>query len=237
MQSADYSCNVTSLRDRKKRETAQSLAAAAYTLASARGVDDVTTADIAETAGVSRRTFANYYANKHAAIVDGLVQVLALDLWRPDTEAELDSHVDSFNALIDRTHEFVRDLFTDQRRITHIQTFAAMVKDYPALEPYVTSVFLEFHHSSAHKHLAARFGEAKVSMFLGGTIGALNGIIHLILGPLAIPRNAPPLRVDSEQPVPISQRKAPILTDADITQILAYIDQTFTFIRHGFEED
>ncbi|HEY2672298.1 MAG TPA: TetR family transcriptional regulator [Rugosimonospora sp.] len=58
-----------SLRERKKRETRATLSWAAIRLTVERGFDHVRVEDIAEAAGVSTRTFSNYFASKGEAIV------------------------------------------------------------------------------------------------------------------------------------------------------------------------
>jgi len=57
------------LRERKKAETRQALASAALHLADTLGPDGVTVEAIAEAAGVSPRTFFNYFTSKEDAIV------------------------------------------------------------------------------------------------------------------------------------------------------------------------
>ena len=57
------------LRERKKRDMHARLSAIALSLAVERGVASVRTEDIAAEAGVSPRTFNNYFPNKEAAIV------------------------------------------------------------------------------------------------------------------------------------------------------------------------
>lgn len=62
------------LRERKKRALREELSLAALRLAKQRGIDNVRTEDIVAAAGVSRRTFSNYFANKYEALADRLVQ-------------------------------------------------------------------------------------------------------------------------------------------------------------------
>jgi AcrR family transcriptional regulator len=56
------------LRERKKIATRRALSEAAMRLAIERGLDNVLVEDIAEAAGVSARTFNNYFASKYEAI-------------------------------------------------------------------------------------------------------------------------------------------------------------------------
>jgi AcrR family transcriptional regulator len=56
------------LRERKKVATRHALGLAAMRLAIERGLDNVLVDDIAEAAGVSARTFNNYFASKYEAI-------------------------------------------------------------------------------------------------------------------------------------------------------------------------
>lgn len=227
---------MTSLREQKKRATARALADAAYALALERGFDAVTTDDIASRADVSRRTFANYYVNKNAAVVDGFVQHLGITIWRPDDPADPTDLPGTFEELMDSTQEFIAGVFTESGRIEHIQEFAKMVKNNPALEPYIHAVFLEFQNSSSHQILAERFGGGKMSMFLGAVIGSLSGIIRLILGPLAIPRDTPALRgITARSPSAEPEaEEAPVLSEHDVQEILTHIDLAFTYLRDGF---
>jgi AcrR family transcriptional regulator len=65
---ADTSYEPAGLRERKKVATRQALGVAAMRLAMERGLDSVLVEDIAEAAGVSTRTFNNYFASKYEAI-------------------------------------------------------------------------------------------------------------------------------------------------------------------------
>lgn len=70
------------LRERKKQATRQALGIAAMTLAVERGLDNILVEDIAEAAGVSARTFNNYFSSKYEAIC-----ALAVDRSRRAGEA------------------------------------------------------------------------------------------------------------------------------------------------------
>jgi AcrR family transcriptional regulator len=83
------------LRERKKAETHQALAKAALDLADRLGPERVTVEAIADAAGVSPRTFFNYFSSKEDAIV-GIAPaqssaLLADLLARPEDEPPLDA--------------------------------------------------------------------------------------------------------------------------------------------------
>jgi AcrR family transcriptional regulator len=64
---------------RKKLETRQSIISTVFHLVNLHGVDGVTVEEIAHAAGVSRRTFFNYFTSKEEAIV-GLDPVLVAEM-------------------------------------------------------------------------------------------------------------------------------------------------------------
>jgi AcrR family transcriptional regulator len=59
---------MSGLRERKKADTRRALSDAALQLAFERGLDNVTREDVANLAGVSVRTFNNYFAGKYEAL-------------------------------------------------------------------------------------------------------------------------------------------------------------------------
>lgn len=59
------------LRERKKEATRRALHEAAMRLAVEHGLDEVTVEAIADAAGVSRRTFSNYFGGKEEALLYG----------------------------------------------------------------------------------------------------------------------------------------------------------------------
>lgn len=65
------------LRARRRRETPIEIHRAALRLVRERGLEKVTVEEISEEAGVSRRTFFNYFGSKEAAVVYGPMQLPA----------------------------------------------------------------------------------------------------------------------------------------------------------------
>ncbi|MEU1980589.1 TetR/AcrR family transcriptional regulator [Nocardia sp. NPDC019395] len=78
------------LRERKKRDTRKALSDAALELMFERGLENVVREDIAERAGVSVRTFNNYFAGKYEALayrhIERVRRSAELLLARPDDE-------------------------------------------------------------------------------------------------------------------------------------------------------
>ena len=63
--------NCMGLRERRRRQTSADIRDAAVRLALARGFDKVTIDEICAEAGISTRTFFNYFPNKESAIAYG----------------------------------------------------------------------------------------------------------------------------------------------------------------------
>ncbi len=89
-----------SLRERKKQATHAALRAAALRLALEHGPDNVRVDDIAEAAGVSPRTYNNYFSSREQAIVAAVTaqrasQVAAAVLARPAEVSLADAVIDA----------------------------------------------------------------------------------------------------------------------------------------------
>ena len=63
--------NQIGLRERRRRQTSADIRGAAVRLARERGFDKVTIEEICAEAGISARTFFNYFPNKESAIAYG----------------------------------------------------------------------------------------------------------------------------------------------------------------------
>src|SRR3954447_9315104 len=127
------------LRERKKAATRQALHEAAMRLSTEHGLDRITVEAIADEAGVSRRTFSNYFGSKEEALMYGdfrRVQSLIESLRaRPADEAP-------WAALTAAASDFNRQLgdldpqMVTQGRLmrTHPTLLAAQVQTFAAIE-------------------------------------------------------------------------------------------------------
>jgi AcrR family transcriptional regulator len=102
------------LRERKKQATREALREAALRLAMERGPDQVRVEDIAEAAGVSPRTYNNYFASREQAIVaavtaDREVRIAAAVAARPAgvrlADAVTEAVVEQYTNTGGREHE------------------------------------------------------------------------------------------------------------------------------------
>lgn len=94
------------LRERKKEATRRALHEAAMRLAVEQGLDEVTVEAIADAAGVSRRTFSNYFGGKEEALLYGGEQrmrsLLETFEARPPEESSWTALRASFDAVHDQ---------------------------------------------------------------------------------------------------------------------------------------
>jgi AcrR family transcriptional regulator len=125
------------LRERKKAETRRALSSAAVRLARAHGPDGVTIEAIAAAAGVSPRTFFNYFASKDDAIVgiapaeaSGLVRDLAD---QPGDATPLDALRGMCMAAVPRVEESADELWARHQ----------LAQDHPHLAARRAAAFAE----------------------------------------------------------------------------------------------
>jgi AcrR family transcriptional regulator len=123
------------LRERKKIATRQALHEAALRLAAGHGVDRVTVEAIADEAGVSRRTFSNYFASKEQALLHGDQERMLLLV-----EAVRARPVDEqpWSALTHAAEEFYRELGDlDPAGVAR----SRLVRSHPALAAQQVQIF------------------------------------------------------------------------------------------------
>jgi len=117
------------LRERKKADTRRALSDAALNLAFERGLDNVTRDEIAALAGVSLRTFNNYFNGKYEALAyrqtERMRRGLALLRDRPADEP-LWTAIE--HALLEPLEADFDDLFGEEKRLPNRQELAEVRK-------------------------------------------------------------------------------------------------------------
>lgn len=118
---------VLGLRDRKKAATRIALSEAAARLAKERGFELVTADMIAAEAGVSTRTFHNYFSCKEEAVLHHLeAQVLEWADWLRERPAD-EPILDSLEQIV------VRALTGSERELDEMQALVELIDSSPAL--------------------------------------------------------------------------------------------------------
>lgn len=214
---------VSGLREAKKRATARELAVAAYTLVRERGYDAVTIDDIAADAGYSRRTFANHYAGKPEAVVDGFLAHAAVLTDLDETHVPT-----SFDDVIDASEAYVLGIINGPV-LDDVRALAIVAHEHRVLESTAHARMQAYRAALAQDALGERFGSVRVHLFVGAVIGLLSGALHVVvadgvenlgcLGPGADPA-----------PVP------PAVTPELRAQLSELVAEAFTHLRHGFSE-
>lgn len=90
----------SSLRERRRAETVRALARAAYGIVRDEGVDAVTADAVAERAGVSRRTFFNYFPSVESVLTASVAELLASTTARLEERPAGEDLVESVLAVV-----------------------------------------------------------------------------------------------------------------------------------------
>jgi AcrR family transcriptional regulator len=123
------------LRERKRRLTRHLISDAATAMFASRGFDAVKVSEIADRANVSMKTLYNYFPTKESMVLDDadeLIDGLAAAL--RDRQAGM-SLTDAFVGALEASMDGF-DLFDDELAAHVATTFAAMVKQTPALHAH-----------------------------------------------------------------------------------------------------
>lgn len=131
--------STTGLRERKKTATRLALHQAAARLAAEHGLDHVTVEAIADAAGVSRRTFSNYFGSKEEALLYGetvrMRSLLEILRAQPTDKPAWTALRDAFHQLQER-HGDLREIWSDRARQArrHPSVLAQQLAMYAAFE-------------------------------------------------------------------------------------------------------
>lgn len=140
---------MTNLRERRRLETARLIQEITTGLVRSEGFDAVTTEAIAHAAGISQRTFFNYYPNKEAAIFGEIPQFAEQDVQAFLTDTG-PTRASLYRLM--RAHTLAAKQSGDQIRlvVSLLQTQPRMVEIYMAQREMISGTLAEL--------LAQRFG-------------------------------------------------------------------------------
>ncbi|MCR2805730.1 TetR/AcrR family transcriptional regulator [Paenibacillus soyae] len=174
--------NKPSLREMKKEATAHALAEAAFELTLERGLDNFVVEDVVQRAGYSRRTFANHFSCKEAAVAmaahpyQGIEEFFDLIHQMPETTPPIDA-----------LYQFVKMQLAEQslRRMRQLFT---LCKEYPTLEPYTLAVINSL-QKETQKLMTDLYRETHALPYIYLLVGAifaaiipmLDGTLHVLL--------------------------------------------------------
>ena len=130
------------LRERKKRATRQALGEAALRLATERGLEHLTVEEISEAAGVSTRTFFNYFPSKEEAIIGDAPLITG-----PGDDVPL---IRDGESVLDGLHRVVRAAAAGHAsRRDEVRLRWQLLERYPALVPRMYARIAGFERSLA----------------------------------------------------------------------------------------
>ncbi|WP_239101346.1 TetR/AcrR family transcriptional regulator [Microbispora amethystogenes] len=195
----------TGLREQKKQATREALRAAALRLALERGPDNVRVDDIAEAAGVSPRTYNNYFSSREQAIVAAVAgeretRVAAAVIDRPDgvglADAVVEAVVDQYTAsdapgqealLLITTRPALRDAFIDTTTAIERPLTEAIAERLGDGDPHTARV-LAASVTAAVRVAIEQWLQTTVSSFTAGGLvvpsGSLPDLLRATLAPL-----------------------------------------------------
>lgn len=168
------------LRESKREATAHALAQAAFDLARTRGLNGFVIDDVAERAGYSRRTFANHYSCKEAAVAS--VAYASMEAATSALEEVSDAV-----PLLDATQTVLRLQLTTAA-LSRMREVMTLARSYPSLEPHVHHVQHRMRLEAEQRMVAVaagRYPTLYVSLLCGAVYGmvsaALEGLVDVRL--------------------------------------------------------
>jgi AcrR family transcriptional regulator len=194
------------LRERKKQATRKALREAALRLALERGPDNVRVDDIAEAAGVSPRTYNNYFSSREQAIVAAVTaeresRVAATVAARPASvrlaDAIIDAIVEQYTnpgehsrdaLLLITTRPALRDAFVDTATAIEYPLADAIADRLGDTDRYTARVLAASVAAAVHVALERWVQPAVASPAPGGLVvlsGSLPDLLRTALAPLA----------------------------------------------------
>lgn len=160
------------LREKKKLAVAHELAQAAFDLAIENGLDGFTIDDVTARAGYARRTFANHFSCKEEAITALALEQLRAGVASMPVQPAGTPLIGWVRALA--KHQMAGGLFD------LLVQLADLARRYPALEPYLSNMFLQVRREATsviQSRVGGRVKPFAVSILVAAAYGALTLIL------------------------------------------------------------
>ncbi|WP_245799222.1 TetR/AcrR family transcriptional regulator [Virgibacillus siamensis] len=177
-----YTMDKKSLREIKKKATANALAEAAFELALDRGLDGFTIDDIVQRAVYSRRTFANHFSCKEEAVATA-----ALTFKSTREAEELIEGMSENTPLLDILYHLMKMQLT-ANHFWKMRKLVSLTKQNPTLVPYILSAFhrLKITAQQTLSELShGRDSDEYIHLLVGAVYGAIqplyDGSLHVLL--------------------------------------------------------
>jgi AcrR family transcriptional regulator len=198
------------LRELKREATAKALAVAAFELARARGLDGFVIDDVAERAGYSRRTFANYYSCKEAAVA-------AVTYHGVEAAQAALADIPPDVPLLDAIQTVLRRQLTADA-LARMREVMALAEQHPSLAPHLYDVQHRM-RLSAEELLRSVAADRYPREYVALLFGAVYGMVSTAL------EGAVDVRLSAEDTEPGS---------ASSMDFQAFLDLAFKHLRTGF---
>ncbi|QSF43791.1 TetR/AcrR family transcriptional regulator [Paenibacillus tianjinensis] len=170
------------LRDKKKEATTFALAEAAFELALVRGMDGFIVDDIVQQAGVSRRTFANYFSCKEEAVAAYFMSSAS-----KEDQNMLLAGLPPDATPLDALYCLLKLQFTSAF-LHKLRQFVSLANQYPTLEPYLLSVFHRLQIAAQEvleQFTRGRYTDGYTHLLAGAVYGAfipiMDGRLNVLL--------------------------------------------------------
>src|SRR5215213_1601996 len=176
------------LRERKKEQTRQAIAAAAVRLFVERGFDRVPVADVARAADVSEKTVFNYFPTKEELVYNRLETFEEELLTAVRERRPGESVVAAFGRFVSRP----RGLLAEPEGGEQLRAVTAMIAASPALRARERQIFERYTESLAKLLTAdtgAREGDAEPWVVANALIGAHRALLEYVRRSLAAGRS------------------------------------------------
>ena len=170
------------LRDKKKEATTYALAEAAFELALVLGMDGFIVDEIVQQAGVSRRTFANYFSCKEEAVAAYFMSSAS-----KEDQNMLLAGLPSDATPLDALYCLLKLQFTSEF-LHKLRQFVSLANQYPTLEPYILSVFHRLQIAAQEvleRFTRGRYTDGYTHLLAGAVYGAfipiMDGRLNVLL--------------------------------------------------------